>query len=291
MCANSAGFVSFVFVPLGFDSSEKLCIDRIPKDNSYMNQADKVSENISSSVLSWTFSTARKIIMGYRFVKYMKMNTNELDRMLTQQGVPPLRVQEIVETVTDQKKTQRKAKAHKQQMDLQWGEFMAPLVHEHKTIRSIQRYKGSPERTDALEAYALVLHKLKERLYLLMRDKNKTPLQLYPERTHWSDYVPAAIRDEVQLLFDAIPYKAKAKVKIPFARTIPAILHNKRRERLLRSTRKALDRAQSEYAITPSDENAHEVSRIKEALRIIRDMGMNEPVPATWHGFFKVEGE
>jgi hypothetical protein len=75
--------------------------------------------------------------MGYRFVKYMKMNTNELDRMLTQQGVPPLRVQEIVETVTEQKKAQRKAKAHKQQMDLQWGEFMAPLIHEHKTVRSI----------------------------------------------------------------------------------------------------------------------------------------------------------
>jgi hypothetical protein len=75
--------------------------------------------------------------MGYRFVKYMKMNTNELDRMLTQQGVPPLRVQEIVETVTEQKKAQRKAKAHKQQMDLQWGEFLAPLIHEHKTVRSI----------------------------------------------------------------------------------------------------------------------------------------------------------
>jgi hypothetical protein len=224
--------------------------------------------------------------MGYRFVKYMKMNTNELDRMLTQQGVPPLRVQEIVETVTEQKKAQRKAKAHKQQMDLQWGEFMAPLIHEHKTVRSIQRYKGSQERTDALEAYALVLDSLKGRLHLLMREKNKTPLQLYPERTHWSDYVPAHIRDEVHLLFDAIPYKAKAKVKLPFARTIPAILHNKRRERLLRSTRKALDRAQSEYAVTPSDENAHTLSRIKEAMRIIRDMNMNEPVPATWHGLY-----
>jgi hypothetical protein len=119
-----------------------------------------------------------------------------------------------------------------------------------------------------------------------MREKNKTPLQLNPERTHWSDYVPAHIRDEVHLLFDAIPYKAKAKVKLPFARTIPAILHNKRRERLLRSTRKALDRAQSEYAVTPSDENAHTLSRIKEAMRIIRDMNMNEPVPATWHGLF-----
>jgi hypothetical protein len=229
--------------------------------------------------------------MGYRYMKYMKMNTKDLDRILTERGLRPLVVQEIVDTVTAQKQAQRKIKAHKQQMDLQWGEFMAPLIHEHKTVRSIMRYKGSQERADALEAYEMVLDKLKARLHLLMREKNKTPLQLYPDRTHWSDYVPQHIRDEVHLLFDVIPYKAKAKVKLPFARTIPAILHTKQRERLLRRTRKALDMAQSEYTITPSDENAHKLSRIKEALRITKDMDMNEPVPATWHGFFKAEIE
>lgn len=222
--------------------------------------------------------------MGYRYLKYMKMSANELDRTLAAKGLSPLQAQEIYDIVVEQKAHQRKTRAHKQQMDVQWGEFMAPLIHEHKTIRSIMRYKGSQERADALEAYELVLDKLKSRLYLMRREKNKTPLQLHPERTHWSDYVPAHIRDEVHRLFDAIPYKAKAKVKIPFARTVPAILHNKQRERLLRSTHKALDRAQSEG-------NAHAVSRIKEALRIIRDMGMNEPVPATWHGLFKSEVE
>jgi hypothetical protein len=225
-----------------------------------------------------------EIIMGYRFVKYMKMNTNDLDRMLTQQGVAPLRVQEIVETVTEQKADQRKRKAHKQQMDLQWGEFLAPLVHEHKTVRSIMRYKGSQERADALEAYEMVLDKLKGRLHLLKRDKDKTPLQLYPDRTHWCDYVPQDIKDEVHRLFEAIPHKAKAKVKNPFARTVPVILHNKQRERLLRRTRKELDRAKSEYTITPSEDNEQTLSRIKEALRIIKDMDANEPVPTTWHG-------
>jgi hypothetical protein len=132
----------------------------------------------------------------------------------------------------------------------------------------------------------LVLNKLHDRLYLLRREKDKTPMQLHPDRTHWSDYVPQHIKDEVHLLFDAIPHKAKAKVKHPFSRTVPVILHNKQRDRLLRRTRKALDMAQSEYQIAPTDENAHKLSRIREAMRIIKDMNMTEPVPATWHGLF-----
>lgn len=226
--------------------------------------------------------------MGYRFVKYMKLSANALHHALEARNLPPDTVKEIKRIVDEQKQIKRKNDAHNRQMELHWGELTAPLMHERKTVKSIMRYKGSPERAEALEAYYAVLDKLVDKLYLLRKDKDKTPAQLYPERTHWSDYVPQRIRDEVCVLFDAIPYKAKAKVKTPFARTVPAILHNKQRARLERRTLKELAIAERNYAhIEASEKNAQTIAKIKEALKIIRAMQPNEAVPATWHGFFE----
>lgn len=228
--------------------------------------------------------------MGYQYTRYMKLSANALHHALQARNLPPDKVQEIKRIVDEQKIIKRKQNAHKRQMDLLWGELTAPLMHERKTVKSIMRYKGTPERAEALEGYFEVLDKLVERLYIMRRDKDKTPAQLFPERTHWSDYVPQHIKDEVCLLFDAIPYKAKAKVKIPFARTVPAILHNKQRARLERRTLKELAIAERNHAhIEASEKSAQTIERIKKALKIIKSLQPNEPVPATWHGFF--EGE
>lgn len=225
--------------------------------------------------------------MGYRYVRLMRMSPNEAHNALVAKGLSPPEVQEALDIIAEQKKHKRGEAAHKRQMVLLWGELTAPLMHERKTVKSIMRYKGSPERAEALEAYLLVLDKLIERLYLLQREKGKTPAQLYPERTHWGDYVPQRIRDEVCVLFDAIPHKAKAKVKRPFSRTVPAILHNKQRARLERRTLKELAIAERNYAhIEASEKNEQTIARIKEALKIIKGMQPNEPVPVTWHGLF-----
>lgn len=222
--------------------------------------------------------------MGYRYTKYMRMGANQLHNELQARGMSPPEVQEIKSIVAEQKAHKRSQGAHKKQMDLQWGEFTAPLMHERKTVKSIMRYKGSPERAEALEAYLMVLDSLIARLYLMRRDNDKTPAQLHPDRTHWSDYVPQRIKDEVCDMFNAIPYKAKAKVKTPFARTVPVILHNKQRARLERRTIKELGVAEIDYLLDPSDKNAQVVAKIKEALKIIKAMQPNEAVPTTWHG-------
>ena len=225
--------------------------------------------------------------MGYRYTKYMRMGANQLHNELEARNLPPDAVKEIKRIVTEQKTHKRSQGAHNKQMGLQWGEFTAPLMHERKTVKSIMRYKGSPERAEALEAYYAVLDKLHDKLYLMRREKDKTPAQLHPDRTHWSDYVPQRIKDEVCDMFNAIPYKAKAKVKTPFARTVPVILHNKQRARLERRTIKELGVAETDYLLDPSDKNAQVVAKIKEALKIIRAMQPHEPVPVTWHGFFE----
>jgi hypothetical protein len=216
----------------------------------------------------------------------MKLSANQLHNALVERGMNALEMESIKRIVAEQKEHKRSEGAHKKQMDLHWGEFLAPLIHERKTVRSIMRYKGSPERAEALQAYLAVLDKVLEKLYLLRRERNQTPLQLHPDRTHWCDYVPQRIRDEVSNAFHAIPYKAKAKVKIPFARVVPVILHNKQQARLERRTAKALGVAQTNYEINPTEENEQALARIKQALKIIRGMQPNEPVPATWHGLF-----
>jgi hypothetical protein len=222
--------------------------------------------------------------MGYQYTKYMKLSANQLHNTLVDKGIAPPEMESIKRIVGEQKEHKRSEGAHKRQMDLQWGEFLAPLIHERKTVRSIMRYKGSVERAEALEAYLAVLDRVQEKLYLLQREKNQTPMQVHPERTHWSDYVPQRIRDEVCDAFSAIPHKPKAKTKIPFLRTVPVILHNKQRARLERRTIKALGVAESNHTIDPSEDNEKELTRIKDALKIIRAMQPNEPVPATWHG-------
>jgi len=222
--------------------------------------------------------------MGYRYTKYMKLSANQLHNALVDRGLTPPEMESIKRIVDEQKERKRSEGAHKKQMDLQWGEFLAPLMHERKTVRSIVRYKGSAERAEALALYLAVLDKVQEKLYLLQREKNQTPMQIHPERTHWSDYVPQRIRDEVGDAFSDIPHKPKTKTKIPFLRTVPVILHNKQRSRLERRTIKALEVAESNHTIDPSKENAHTLAQIKQALKTIRAMQTNEPVPATWHG-------
>ena len=222
--------------------------------------------------------------MGYRYTRYMKLSANQLHNVLSDKGLTPVEMDSIKRIIAEQKERKRSEGAHKKQMDLQWGEFLAPLIHERKTVRSITRYKGSVERADALALYLSVLGLVQEKLYLLKREKNQTPMQIFPERTHWSDYVPQRIRDQVSDAFNAIPHKAKAKVKIPFLRTIPVILHNKQRARLERRTIKALGVAEIDHTIDPSEENAHTLAQVKQALKIIRAMQPHEPVPATWHG-------
>ena len=219
--------------------------------------------------------------MAYRYAKYLEMGEKQIHNALVTKGLHPSEIEQVKIIIAEQKAKRRSDRAHRAQMALQWGELVAPLTHERKIVRSVMRYKGgSAERTTALQAYLAVLDTLTERLTLMRREHNQTPLQLHPERKHWADYVPQHIKDRVIALFDAVPHTPKAKRKRPFVRTVPAILHNKQRGRLERRTRQDLGRAQSEG-------NEALVAQISQALDIIKHLSQGEPVPATWHGLLE----
>jgi len=211
---------------------------------------------------------------------YTHMGERDLHNALSRRHDSPETIELIKTQVREMRKNLKVARAHKRQLDHTWGEFIAPLIHERKVVRSMLGYKlakSGDARTLALQAYIQVLDTLRSRLELLKREKSQTPMQLYPERTHWCDHVPAHIRERVITLFDDIPPVVRAKRKRPFERTVPAILHNKQRDRLYRRTLKDLGRAQSEG-------NEALIAQISQALDTIKRLPQGEPVPATWHG-------
>jgi len=211
---------------------------------------------------------------------YAHMGERDLHNALSRRHDSPETIERIKAQVREMRKNLKVKRAHKRQLDHTWGEFLAPLIHERKVVRSMLGYKSAKSgdaRTLALQAYIQVLDTLRGRLELLKREKSETPMQLYPERTHWCDHVPAHIRERVVTLFDAIPPVVRAKRKRPFERTVPVILHGKQKDRLLRRTLKDLGRAQSEG-------DKDRVAKISQALDIIKHLSQGEPVPTTWHG-------
>lgn len=228
--------------------------------------------------------------MAYKYEHLMKLTANELHNhceRLLKKGVNPLLVADIKRIVVEQKAHRKSHRAHLKQVHNQWRVIISPLMHEKKSVRSLGYYKNakSPdERKAALDAYALVLDTLEQRLKELERS-GTTPMQHDKTKTHWTDYVPQHIKDRVCALFDAIPHYPRQKVKHPFPRTMPEEQHAKLKTRLLQRTEKDLRRAKQDALLNPDDEeNNALVQRITNALKHINKLEPKEPVPATWHG-------
>ena len=237
--------------------------------------------------------------MGYKYEHLMKLTPKQLHNhgeRLKKKGVHTLIVNERIREVEEQKALKRKRQLHTAQMRSQWGIIMIPLMREKKTVRSLLLYKNSKshdERKTALEGYMLVIERVEGKLREIMRTSPEqgqnplTPMRHDNTKKHWTDYVPQRIKDEVCLMFDAIPHYPKMKVKHPFPRTMPEEQHAKLKARLIQRTEKDLRRAKQDVLLNPDDDDSKElVKRITKALDYIDNLGTNEPVPATWHGLY-----
>lgn len=163
-----------------------------------------------------------------------------------------------------------------------WSDVLAGLNHERKIMRSMNRYKpqtDSPERQAFIDLYTAVLEQthavIKHHYY-----NADSP----PKYTHWTDYVDDADKDAVYDATARIPIRAKVKIKIPFERTIPSILHNKKRQKLeyrldreMETTRRCLD-------VTPDDPMLLlKMTRMKAAKKILNKLHPTDDLPTTWH--------
>jgi hypothetical protein len=241
---------------------------------------------------------------------YLRFTTNELRNHLHKKKMPLATIEYTIEAVEKIKHEERVRKSSEFQQRTQWREIIHPLKYELKNAGSGLRYGerfpqfDCEERRLAFNAYITLLNMLVGKLVLYSK-QGKTPAQLAKQKTksfpnglpndgvHWSDWIPVTNKMAVSALFDDIPHKAKAKRKIPFERKLPPIPTDKKspRQRLITRTSKELDIEERHQAIEHTDERAHRIKQMKEALRILASLTDNDAVPRTWHGYFKGQGE
>jgi len=237
--------------------------------------------------------------MRLRYRHYMKLTENELLNRLQKRKMHNDAMQEIMRVVAEQKHELRVERGKNHQHARLWEELMTPLKYEIKLIKGLLKYPASDERRIALEAYLDTLDKLRGKMTLQQRGQQFTPYQIAKAAnrpnngTHWVDWVSPSKKIEVSALFNAIPYKLKAKKKLPFERTIPKALWSTLHERLRLRTEKELEQAHAQLrtAEVGDDEGKlakaqTKVSNITQALAWIADMREGEAVPITWHGLF-----
>jgi hypothetical protein len=115
-----------------------------------------------------------------------------------------------------------------------------------------------------------------------------TPIQIARDKglpndgEHWTDWIPARVKDKVTALFADVPVTPRGKRKTPFQRTMLPHQHETAKVRLLTKTRKEMETLERQTAINPTDARIAKLRRIKQAIKIIEALDKNEAVPATW---------
>jgi len=218
--------------------------------------------------------------MRNRFREFDGMTARDIQWRLRGQQMPESLIDKMIEEIQAERKAIGDARRIKTVHAKAWRELFAAFQHERKIVRSMVRYKTStpaPERDELVQAYFAVLNKLHEKLVALRYRGGM------PEHSHWTDYVPQHIKDRLIEASVSIPPRHKAKFKEPFQRTVPAILHNQRRGRLLRKTEKEREAVLVRLDTNSDDEQAHiKLKRIDTALKRIKAMDTNAHVPDHW---------
>ena len=204
---------------------------------------------------------------------------------MRREQLPEPLIERTIESIKAFRAERSRIKRQKKDADLRWSELIFPLQHERKIVRAMRRYKTiepTPERDEFLEAYALALDKVLDRMKQI---RHSTKGVTIPAFDHWTDYVPAKVKETLRDAAMDIPPRHKAKFKEPFTRTSPFQLNDRRRDRVLRKAYTELDTVQSLLNIDPNDERLQtKAKKIRRAIYLIRHMQPNEAVPSTWHG-------
>ena len=221
---------------------------------------------------------------------YLKLSANDLHNRLTERKLHPSEVERIKAEVADLKETLRVTRITRTQRKAEWDKVLQPLRYEINNARVGMRYGGekSPQRIVAFSEYIRIMEKLVTMLDAPSKALDHTPIQIARDKglpndgEHWTDWIPARVKDKIALLFDAVPVVPRGKRKIPFQRTMLPHQHETAKVRLLTKTRKEMETLERQTAINATDTRLHKLRRIKQAIKIIEALDKNEAVPATW---------
>lgn len=222
---------------------------------------------------------------------YIKLTPNELHNRLIERKLHPAEIERIKAEVADLKETLRVSRITRTQRKAEWDKVLQPLRYEINNAKVGMKYGGEQvpqERVTAFGEYIRVMEKLLAMLDAPYKALDHTPIQIARDKglpndgEHWTDWIPARVKDKVSLLFADIPITPRGKRKTPFQRTMLPHQHETAKVRLLTKTRKEMDNLERQIQINPTQTRLDKLKQIKRALKIIEALDKNEAVPATW---------
>lgn len=241
----------------------------------------------------------KRSIMYKQLASLSKLPRNQLHNELARQHLPPSMRDELMTRALELKRERKAKKLRDNKHAALWHRLIAPLKYELNNAKVGARLKSrdtDPERYAAFQAYVDVMEKLLggiEGVRLAVRG-DQTPGDFaktkgYPNAgVHWSDWLSEKTKARVILLFEAIPYRAKAKRFVPFARRMPPSLYDAEQARLWLRTLNEYDLLLSELAVETDPERLDKLdARRKRMLFALDKIAYDDKhpcLPFTWHG-------
>jgi hypothetical protein len=222
---------------------------------------------------------------------YLKLSANELHNRLTERKMHPAEIERIKTEVSELKETLRVSRITRTQRKAEWDKVLQPLRYEINNAKVGMKYGGekvSPERVLAFSEYIRVMEKLLAMLDAPFKALDHTPIQIARDKglpndgEHWTDWIPARVKDKISLLFADVPVVPRGKRKTPFQRTMLPDQFNKSKTRLLTKTQKEISNLERKIAINPTEARSDKLKQMERAIKIIEALDKNEAVPATW---------
>ena len=222
---------------------------------------------------------------------YVKLSANELHNRLLERKLHPSEIERIKAEVSDLKESLRVSRITRTQRKAEWDKVLAPLRYEINNARVGMRYGGEQapqERTTAFSEYIRIMEKLVAMLDAPYKALDHTPIQIARDKglpndgEHWTDWIPARVKDKISLLFADVPVVPRGKRKTPFQRTMLPHQHETAKVRLFTKTRKEMETLEKQAGIHPTDARLNRLKQMERALKIIDALDKNEAVPATW---------
>lgn len=235
------------------------------------------------------------------------MTDKELHNMLMRKGIRGPEAVAIRERVKALKAEDRSKTARKKMVQDLWQNIINALVNERRSVRAMLAYESerypNPERREALKGYDLVLKKLKLKLREYRYYAKRTPKEqalhekekgknIPNDGAHWTDWVPAHIKDAVSTAFMNIPRAAKARVKIPFPRTMSKADNAKLRQLHILTAKREILSAEQEAAMIHELNKGSEseaardaqakVNHVQNILNWLICADDTEFIPRTW---------
>lgn len=239
---------------------------------------------------------------------YARMSPAALRALLSKRRLPSSYIENTLYAVAADRREARPALKKSEQHARLWGYLLDPAKAE---LRNVQRMlkldlaHPTPERVEALEAYAALLTFLIGRLTLDMKSTTDMPKKLATERglpnngEYWVDWVPPKKVALIYSFFAAIPKARGIKRKEPFPVVLDKKTSAKRKAVLIERTNKEIEHVERRIAAELADPrltDTHyfkqqeigdmrlEISRMQAALHVISQLPANALIPPTWHG-------